>query len=133
MSLSRKGFQDFPDDTHLENNWSGKRGKALSSMLAVLAQDPQSGLIDCGSADILQKDESAVILEFLDFYRNTGNGKNELLRYLVFDSRFAHYENLKKPDKEQVKFITIHRRGKQMIDRIENLPASGWQIVSMGD
>jgi hypothetical protein len=31
------------DDSHLENNWSGKRGKALSSMLAVLAQDPDIG------------------------------------------------------------------------------------------
>ena len=28
---------------HLENNWSGKRAKALSCMLAVLAQDPQNG------------------------------------------------------------------------------------------
>ncbi len=119
------------DDSHLENNWSGKRGKALGSMLAVLAQDPQSGLIDYGSADILQKDESAVILEFLDFYRSTGNGKNEPLRYLVFDSRFTNYENLKKLDKEQVKFITIRRRGKQMIDRIEKLPASGWQTVKV--
>ncbi len=27
------------DDSQLENNWSGKRNKALSSMLAVLAQD----------------------------------------------------------------------------------------------
>jgi len=38
-------------------------------MLAVLAHDPDSGLIDYGSANVLQKDESAVILEFLDFYR----------------------------------------------------------------
>jgi hypothetical protein len=32
--------------SHSENNWSGKRGEAVSSMLAVLAHDPDSGLID---------------------------------------------------------------------------------------
>jgi len=119
------------DDTHLENNWSGKRGKALSSMLAVLAYDPDSGLIDYGNADILQKDENAVVLEFLDFYQSTGNGKQEPLRYLVFDSRFTNYENLKKLNKEQVRFITIRRRGKQMIKRIEKLPAISWHDVKV--
>jgi hypothetical protein len=37
------------DNEHLENNWSGKRGKALAGMLAVLAQDPDSGIIDYGT------------------------------------------------------------------------------------
>ncbi|MCX6278541.1 MAG: hypothetical protein NT004_10630, partial [Bacteroidetes bacterium] len=69
------------DDSHLENNWSGKRGKALGSMLAVLAHDPDSGVIDYGSANVLQKDESAVVLEFLDFYREGNKEKDNKLRY----------------------------------------------------
>jgi hypothetical protein len=119
------------DDSHLENNWSGKRGKALASMLAVLAHDPDSGLIDYGSADVLQKDESAVVLEFLDFYRKGDKKKENKLRYLVFDSKFTNYENLKNLDLEQVKFITIRRRGKLILDRIENLPAQGWKNVKV--
>ena len=119
------------DDSHLENNWSGKRGKALGSMLAVLAHDPDSGLIDYGSANVLQKDESAVVLEFLDFYRE-GNTKIEnKLRYLVFDSKFTNYENLKKLDKDEIKFITIRRRGKLILDRIAKLPAKGWKDVKV--
>ncbi|MBW6480315.1 MAG: hypothetical protein K0B37_12880, partial [Bacteroidales bacterium] len=90
------------DDSHLENNWSGKRGKALASMLAVLAHDPDSGLIDYGSADVMQKDESAVVLEFLDFYREGDKNKENKLRYIVFDSRFTNYENLRKLDDGQV-------------------------------
>ncbi len=86
------------DDNHLENNWSGKRGKALSSMLAVLAYDPDTGLIDYGNANILQKDESAVVLEFLDFYHSNNTKNDDKLRYIVFDSRFTNYENLKKLD-----------------------------------
>ncbi len=34
------------DDGHLENNWSGKRNKALASMLSVLAHDPDTGIIE---------------------------------------------------------------------------------------
>lgn len=117
------------DDSHLENNWSGKRGKALSSMLAVLAHDPDSGLIDYGSADVLQKDESAVVLEFLDFYRQGDKKKENKLRYIIFDSKFTNYENLGKLDRDQIKFITIRRRGKLLLERIDNLPAVGWRTV----
>ena len=52
------------ESEHLENNWSGKRGKALSSMLAVLAQDPESGIIDYGDCDVMHKNESAVVLQY---------------------------------------------------------------------
>jgi len=119
------------DDSHLENNWSGKRGKALSSMLAVLAHDPDSGLIDYGNANIMQKDESAVVLEFLDFYHGNSTKKNERLRYIVFDSRFTNYENLKKLDQAEIKFITIRRRGKLMLDRITDLPTEGWKKIKV--
>jgi hypothetical protein len=119
------------DDSHLENNWSGKRGKALGSMLAVLAHDPESGVIDYGSANVLQKDESAVVLEFLDFYREGNKNKDNKLRYIIFDSKFTNYENLKKLDQDSIKFITIRRRGKQILDRIAKLPASGWKNVKV--
>jgi hypothetical protein len=119
------------DDSHLENNWSGKRGKALSSMLAVLSNDPDSGLIDYGSADVLQKDESAVVLEFLDFYRQGDKKKENKLRYIIFDSKFTNYENLGKLDRDQVKFITIRRRGKLLLERIDNLPSQGWKNVKV--
>lgn len=119
------------DDSHLENNWSGKRGKALGSMLAVLAHDPDSGLIDYGGANVLQKDESAVVLEFLDFYREGSKKKDNKLRYLIFDSKFTNYENLKKLEENKIKFITIRRRGKLILERIAKLPAKGWKNIKV--
>lgn len=105
------------DDSHLENNWSGKRNKALSSMLAVLAQDPDSGIIDYGNCDVQHKNESAVVLEYLDFYRQSPVGKQNI-SYLVFDSKFTNYENLSKLDDAAIKFITIRRRGKKILEQI---------------
>ncbi len=105
------------DDSHLENNWSGKRNKALSSMLAVITQDPESGIIDYGSCNVMHKNESAVVLEYLDFYRKAG-GKD--LRYMIFDSKFTNYENLSKLDDDGVYFLTIRRRGKNIVENIKN-------------
>ena len=119
------------DSAHLENNWSGKRTKALASMLAVLAQDPDTGIIDYGDANVLQKDETSVVLEFLDFYRDGTNTKDNPLKYLVFDSKFTNYENLNNLNKEKIRFITIRRRGKKILARISKLQASAWKKVKV--
>lgn len=116
------------DNGHLENNWSGKRGKALAGMLAVLAQDPDSGIIDYGDTNVMHKDEGAVVLEFIDFYGKDGTGKRDL-KYLAFDSKFTNYENLSKLDDDGVKFITIRRRGKNIIDRLNALPQKNWRTI----
>jgi hypothetical protein len=110
------------DDSHLENNFSGKRGKALASMLAVLAQDPDSGIIDYGDTNIRHKNERSVVLEYLDFYRD-GKKKDKSLRYLVFDSKFTNYQNLNRLNNDRVKFITIRSRGKKIIEKVNNAPA----------
>lgn len=106
------------DDKHLENNWSGKRNKALSSILGVLAQDPDSGIIDYGDANVMHKNEAHVVLEYLDFYKENPTGRQGL-KYLVFDSKFTNYENLSKLDDQAIKFITIRRRGKNIIEQIQ--------------
>ncbi len=111
------------DASHLEKNWSGKRHHALTRMLAVLAQDPDSGLIDYGDTTVIRTNEHAVILEFLDFYKE-GDAEHSTLKYRVFDSTCTNYENLRKLDEGQMKFLTIRRRGTQIVDRITNLPAS---------
>lgn len=113
---------------HLENNWSGKRGKALSSLLTILAHDPDSGIIDYGDSNVRHSNESAVVLEFLDFYKGKTGGATPL-KYLVFDSKFTNYENLNKLNKEGIRFITIRRRGKNLVERLNNLPAGQWKTV----
>ncbi len=116
------------DDKHLENNWSGKRHHALSSMLAVIAQDQDTGIIDYGNTNVLHKNESAVVLEYLDFYKSD-SPNDDSLKYLVFDSKFTNYENLAKLDEQGINFITIRRRGKNIVEQIKNIPASDWRKI----
>jgi DNA-binding transcriptional MerR regulator len=114
------------DDAHMENNWSGTRHKALASILAAVAQDPDSGIITYGDADVMHDGESDVVVEFLDFYKTNGAGNP---KYLVFDSKFTTYQNLRKLDDNNTKFITIRRRGDKIITELENLPHSAWRQI----
>jgi DNA-binding transcriptional MerR regulator len=112
------------DDAHLENHWSGTRHQALPSILAALAHDPDKGIITYGDTDIRHKNKDKVVIEFLDFYRESSD-----LKYVVFDSKFTTYENLRKLDSNNVKFITIRRRGKKIVDELESLPKEEWKKI----
>jgi hypothetical protein len=114
------------DDSHVENNWSGTRHKALASILAVVGQDPDSGIITYGDADVRQASEHKVVIEFLDFYKTSGSNSP---KYLVFDSKFTTYQNLKKLNDNDIKFITIRRRGDKIVTELENLPQSAWKPI----
>lgn len=114
------------DNSHVENNWSGTRHKALASILAAVAQDPDNGIITYGDADVRHDGESDVVVEFLDFYKTTGVGNP---KYLVFDSKFTTYQNLRKLDDNNTKFITIRRRGDKIITELESLPHSAWKQI----
>lgn len=113
------------DASHLENNWSGTRNKGLASMLSVLAQDPESGIVTYGDTTVRHDNKNAVAVEFLDFYKIDGASD---VKYLVFDSKFTTYENLSKLS-EDVKFLTIRRRGKKIVNELDSRPASAWKRV----
>jgi len=130
VNLDFTAIPYWGDDDPFENNWSGKRAKALASIQAVLAQDPDSGIICYSDTTIRHKNESNVILEFLDFY-NYDPTKSQELKYLIFDSRFTTYENLSKLNKQGLKFITIQRRSKNLEAKIVNIPKEQWKRVKI--
>jgi len=118
------------DDDHLENNWSGKRSKALASLQAVLAQDPDNGIICYGDTTIRHKDQENVVLEFLDF-RHDDPKVNQKVKYLVFDSKFTTYGNLGKINRRGFKFITIQRKSKGLEAKIAEIPESKWKNLQI--
>ena len=117
------------DDTHLENNSSGTRRHTLTSILAALSQDPDSGLITHADATVRHDRESQIVTEFVDFYKKDVSQPN--LRYLVFDSKFTTYENLGHLNNEGICFLTIRRRGQNILTDIAALPASDWTSIQV--
>jgi hypothetical protein len=128
VNLDFTAIPYWGDDDPFENNWSGKRSKALASIQALLVQDPDSGLLCYSDTTIRHNNESDVILEFLDFYHNDPK-RSSNLKYLVFDSKFTTYENLNKVNKQGLKFITIQRRSKNLNEKISAIPDSRWKDI----
>ena len=107
------------DEEPFENNWSGKRSKALISIQAALAQDQDTGILCYGDATVKHANQDGVILEFLDFYLE-GTGRN--VSYLVFDSKFTTLQNLGRINDDGIKFITIQRKSKNLNEKIQQIP-----------
>jgi len=118
------------DDEILENNWSGKRGKALPSILAALAQDPDTGIICYGDTTVRHSNQSDTVLTFLDFYY-ADTQPNDSLKYLIFDSKFTTYQHLDKINKRSVNFITIRQRSKVLVRHIETIDAKEWKKIDI--
>jgi len=116
------------DEEPFENNWSGKRSKALISIQAALAQDPDSGILCYGDATVKHDNQNDVVLEFMDFYYE---GAGRKASYLVFDSKFTTLENLGRINGQGIKFITVQRRSKQLNDKIEQIQDSQWKTVKI--
>lgn len=113
------------DDATLEQHWSGTRGRSLVSISAALAQDPDSGLLLHSDAAIRSASKHEAVLEFLDFSRRHGSQ----LRYLVFDSRFTTYAQLARLDREDIRFVTVRRRGQALVEKARALPKDSLRSV----
>jgi len=129
MNLDFTAIPYWGDGDAFENNWSGKRSKALASIQAVLAQDPESGILCYGDTTIRHRNEKQVVMEFLDFYHSCE--RKPIAKYLVFDSKFTTYQNLDRLNKQEYKFITIQRRSKSLLEKIGSIPKSSWKEVSV--
>jgi len=128
MNLDFTAIPHWGDESVLENNWSGKRGKALKSVLSLLCQDAQSGIFAYSDAELRHRNQSDAVLEFVDFWKK---GARDDLKCLIFDSKFTTYENLVKLDKDGVKFITLRRRGKKIISEAKSLRPDQWQRLTL--
>ena len=77
-----------------------------------MAQDAASRLF-YSAADIQRDEANDQILQFLSFWKGTRRG---LQSTLVFDSKFTTYPHLSQLNRQGIKFITLRRRGKQLIE-----------------
>lgn len=111
----------------LEEHWAGARNKRLKGALTLFAQDGESKLILYTDADIRRSESDDQALEFLSFWKSIRRGVKPTL---VFDSKFTSYTKLSDIDaRHNIKFITLRRRGKGLINGVEKL--SPWKRIEI--
>jgi hypothetical protein len=69
------------------------------------------------------------VLTFVDFWKETH--RDQPLKCLIFDARLTTYENLSRLNRDGIKFITLRRRGKNLVENASQLPADQWHTVSI--
>ena len=130
FNLDFKAIPHWGDASVLEKNWAGARSKAMKSILSLIVQDPSTGNLSYTDAEIKHRNESDAVLDFVDFWKK---GRGVVPKMLIFDSKFTTYENLNKlnQSKEQIKFLTIRRRSKNLIKWAEEKPEVEWQTIKV--
>jgi len=108
----------FGNESVLQKHWAGARNKVMKGALTLFAQDATSKMILYTAADIQKQEADDQVLDFLSFWKKTQRG---IIPTFVFDSKFTSYPNLSSLAEMGVKFITLRRRGKKLIDNIKHL------------
>jgi transposase len=108
----------FGDESVLEKHWAGARNKRMKGALTLFAQDAASKLILYTDADINRDEADDQVLNFLSFWKGIRRG---IKSTFVFDSKFTTYANLSALNTQGIKFITLRRRGKKLIDKVNKL------------
>ena len=108
----------FGEESELQSHWAGARNKRMKGALTLFAQDAESKLILYTAADIHKDEADDQVLEFLSFWKSIKRGVKPTL---IFDSKFTTYSHLSLLNGQGVKFITLRRRGKKLLEQIEDL------------
>jgi transposase len=116
INLDFHTIPHFGDQSVLQEHWAGARNKRMKGALTLIGQDANSKLILYTAADIQRSEADDQILEFLSFWQKAQRGVNPML---IFDSKFTTYANLSQLDSLGVKFITLRRRGKNLIEALD--------------
>jgi transposase len=124
INLDFHTIPHFGEQSVLENHWAGSRNKAMKGALTLFAQDAASKLIVYTAADIQRNETNEQVLSFLSFWKKLRRG---LKPTFIFDAKFTSYANLSQLNQQGIRFITLRRRGKSMVDGIEAL--SPWTRI----
>jgi len=116
----------YGDESVLEEHWAGARNKRMKGALTLFAQDAMSKLILYTAADIHKNESDDQVLNFLSFWKKIQRG---IKPTFVFDSKFTTYAKLSELNNQDIKFITLRRRGKTLLDELKDL--GPWKRINI--
>jgi transposase len=108
----------YGEESELERNWAGARGKTMKGALTLFAQDAETKLMIYTAADIKRSEADDQVLSFLSFWKKVHRGVKPTL---VFDSKFTAYKQLSELNQQGIKFLTLRRRGKELIKKVSQM------------
>jgi len=114
--------------SNLENNYVPAKGEAVRSVNTCWARAVEGPMLCWTNADITHDDKPTMPIRFLDFWEDvTGTQPT----WLYLDSRCTNLATLRQIADRGVNFITLRKRGPQLVDSLRTLPASRWETITL--
>lgn len=124
INLDFHSIPHFGSESEMEKVWCGARGKALKGANTFFAQDGVSNSLMYVNADIKRSESSLEIKNFVDYWLDI---KGVIDETLVFDSKLTRYDILYELDEAGIKFITLRKKGKNVIGEAAGIPEEKWK------
>ena len=116
------------EDALLEKHYVSKRSRRQKGILAFLAQDGEKRFFCYANSDLRKEQQDDEILQFVRFWKQrTGRLPEEL----IFDSKLTTYAKLNRLNRQGVQFITLRRRGPQLVHELLARPRSAWRRITL--
>ena len=128
INLDFHTIPHYGEMSKMNTNWAGAKHQRLKSALTFFAQDGDSKHLLYVNTDIDREDEPNEIMNFVDYWVDV---KGVIEQTLVFDSKLTNYDVLEELDDKNIKFITLRRRGKNIIEDSINRPDKDWIKVNL--
>jgi hypothetical protein len=119
INLDFHTMPHYGEESVLEKHWAGARGKVMKGALTLIAQDAGSKLMLYTASDIQREEADDQVLRFNTYWEALRKGKTP--PKFIFDSRLTSYKQLSALNTGGVKFITLRRRGKKLVQDIAKI------------
>jgi len=128
INLDFHSIPHYGDNETMEKIWCGAKNKTMKGANTIFASDSQNNTILYTRGDILRKEESSEIKNFVSYWKSINH---EVTETLVFDCKFTKYEILDELASDGIKFITLRKRSKSLLDKILRIPDNEWVKVNL--
>jgi hypothetical protein len=116
------------EDALVEKHYVSKRSRQQKGVLAFLAQDADTRVFCYANAELRKSQKDDEILRFITYWKQrTGRLPGEL----IFDSKLTTYANLNELNQMGIRFITLRRRSKNLVEEIARAPVSAWRRIEL--
>lgn len=111
------------EESGLENHYVPLRGKAVPSVLVCFGRSVDVPLLCYATADLLRQEKDQQPLHFVRFWETLTGMRPQ---WLYFDSKMTTYAVLDQLTKLGISFVTIRRRGPQLVQKLLDRSPHEW-------
>ena len=123
INLDFHSIPHYGTESQMEKVWCGAKHQVLKGANTVFAQDSESNAILYTRADILRKDETKEVQNFVAHWKEV---KDDVKETLVFDCKFTNYQILDDLNAENINYITLRKRNKKLIKDTLQIDDKQW-------